>query len=80
MPQTTAAEDAAKDAISNSPGVASVLPFLYIAWADGLLTPTQIERINAGIKEVAYNAEYPLGGPSLALLREANVKVRKLEV
>ena len=55
MPQTTAAKDVAKDieadAIPNSPGVASVLPFLYIAWADGLLTPTQIEQINARIKE-----------------------------
>ncbi len=34
-----------------TPGVASVLPFLYIAWADGLLTPTQIAQINARIKE-----------------------------
>ena len=59
MPQTTAAKNAAKDAakdvevdaIPNSAGVASVLPFLYIAWADGLLTPTQIEQINARIKE-----------------------------
>ena len=36
--------------------------------------------INAGLVEVVYNADYPLGGGSLALLREANVKVRKLEI
>ena len=35
----------------SSPGVAAVLPFLYIAWADGLLTPTQIEEIGMHIKE-----------------------------
>ena len=28
-----------------SRGVAAVLPFLYVAWADGLLTPTEIETI-----------------------------------
>jgi dCMP deaminase len=34
--------------------------------------------INAGIGEVVYNADYPLGGASLALLREAAVKVRQV--
>ncbi len=33
-----------------SPGFASVLPFLYIAWADGLLTPTQVDQIRARIE------------------------------
>ena len=28
-----------------SRGVASVLPFLYVAWADGLLTPAEIEAV-----------------------------------
>ncbi|GAB5537447.1 MAG: acyl-CoA dehydrogenase [Rubricoccaceae bacterium] len=28
-----------------SRGVASVLPFLYVAWADGLLTPSEIEAV-----------------------------------
>jgi acyl-CoA oxidase len=32
-----------------SPGIVSVLPFLYIAWADGLLTPTQVAQINARV-------------------------------
>ena len=35
--------------------------------------------INAGLSEVVYSASYPLGGASLALLREAGLKVRKLE-
>jgi dCMP deaminase len=35
--------------------------------------------INAGITEVVYNANYPLGETSLALLREAGVKVRQLD-
>lgn len=34
--------------------------------------------INAGIGEVVFSAEYPLGDVSLRLLREAGVKVRKL--
>ena len=34
-----------------SPSSASILPFLYIAWADGLLTPTQIETVRGHIKE-----------------------------
>jgi len=33
--------------------------------------------INAGIAEVVYNADYPMGGISLALLREAGVKTRQ---
>ncbi len=36
--------------------------------------------INAGLLEVVYNSDYPLGETSLALLREANVKLRKLEM
>jgi len=34
--------------------------------------------INAGIVEVVYSAEFPLGDVSLGLLREAGVKVRQL--
>jgi deoxycytidylate deaminase len=36
--------------------------------------------INAGIEEVAYNASYPLGEGSLALLREAGVKLRQVSL
>ena len=35
--------------------------------------------INAGIVEVVYNQDYPLGDVALALLRESGVKVRQLE-
>ena len=34
--------------------------------------------INAGIEEVAFNAQYPLGEAALALLREARVKLRQV--
>jgi dCMP deaminase len=34
--------------------------------------------INAGLMEVVYNADYPLGDVSLALLREAGLKVRQV--
>ena len=33
--------------------------------------------INSGVAEVIYNADYPMGDVSLALLREAGVKVRQ---
>ena len=35
--------------------------------------------INAGLVEVVYDSHYPLGDSSLSLLREANVKVRRLD-
>ena len=46
-----------EDALPNSPGITSVLPFLYIAWADGLLTPTQIEQVSTRIKEQRWLSE-----------------------
>jgi acyl-CoA oxidase len=45
------------DDIPDSPGITSVLPFLYIAWADGLLTPTQIEQVSARITEQQWLSE-----------------------
>ena len=36
--------------------------------------------INAGLAEVVYAADFPLGDVSVALFREAGVKVRRLEV
>jgi len=36
--------------------------------------------INAGIVEVVYNGDYPLGEISLSLLREAGVKVRQVDL
>jgi hypothetical protein len=37
----------------DSLGIVSVLPFLYIAWVDGVLTPMQIELINESIQTQA---------------------------
>ena len=34
--------------------------------------------INAGLVEVVYNADYPLGETSLALLAEAGLTLRKV--
>jgi deoxycytidylate deaminase len=34
--------------------------------------------INSGIEEVAYNAHYSMADVSLALLREAGIKVRQV--
>ena len=36
--------------------------------------------INAGITEVVYNAQYPMGTVALALLKEAGVKVRQVSL
>ena len=41
------------------------------------LTCTKM-TINAGLTEVVFSADYPLGGVSLELLREAGVKVRQV--
>jgi len=49
---------------------------LYTTFAPCLTCTKMI--INAGIDEVAYNAAYPLGDVSLALLREAGVKLRQV--
>lgn len=49
---------------------------IYTTFAPCLMCTKMI--INAGIEEVAYNAAYPLGDVSLALLREAGVKARQV--
>ena len=36
--------------------------------------------INAGLEEVVYNMDYPLGETALNLLREAGVKVRTVSI
>jgi dCMP deaminase len=51
---------------------------LYSTFCPCLMCTKMI--INAGIAEVVFGAEYPLGDVSLRLLREAGVKVRKLAV
>jgi len=49
---------------------------LYTTFCPCLMCTKMI--INAGIAEVVYSADYPLGDVSLRLLREAGVKVRQL--
>jgi dCMP deaminase len=51
---------------------------LYTTFSPCLMCTKMI--INAGLTEVVYNAEYPLGGVSLNLLREAGVKVRQVSI
>jgi dCMP deaminase len=51
---------------------------LYTTFSPCLMCTKMI--INAGIEEVAYNAAYPMGDVSLALLREAGVKVRQVKL
>ena len=46
MTETTTAVE---DAVPYSPGIVSILPFLYIAWSDGLLTPAQVAQIETRI-------------------------------
>jgi dCMP deaminase len=48
---------------------------LYTTYSPCLLCSKMI--INAGIREVVYNSEYPLGGSALKLLRGAGIIVRK---
>jgi dCMP deaminase len=50
---------------------------LYTTYCPCLLCTKMI--INAGIREVVYNAEYPLGDVSLRLLREGGLKVRQAD-
>jgi dCMP deaminase len=49
---------------------------LYSTFSPCLLCTKMI--INAGISEVIYNHDYPLGDTSLALLKEAGIQIRKL--
>jgi dCMP deaminase len=51
---------------------------LYTTYCPCLLCTKMI--INAGIAEVVYNADYPLGEVSLALLKEAGVKTRQTAI
>jgi dCMP deaminase len=51
---------------------------LYSTFSPCLICTKMI--INAGIEEVIYNAEYPLGESSLKLLEEAGVETRQLDL
>jgi dCMP deaminase len=51
---------------------------LYTTFSPCLLCTKMI--INAGIAEVVYNQDYPLVGPAKALLQEAGVQLRKINL
>lgn len=51
---------------------------LYTTFSPCLLCTKMI--INAGIREVVYNEEYPLSGSSFALLEEAGVAARRVKI
>src|SRR5207302_7679745 len=51
---------------------------LYTTFCPCLLCTKMI--INAGVVEVVYNQGYPLASPAQALLKEAGVKVRKVNL
>jgi len=51
---------------------------LYTTFSPCLLCTKMI--INAGVLDVVYNQEYPLAGPAQALLKEAGVKMRKINL
>jgi dCMP deaminase len=51
---------------------------LYTTYSPCLICTKMI--INSGIREVVYNAHYPLGNESIALLQEAGIQVRQIEV
>jgi dCMP deaminase len=51
---------------------------LYTTFSPCLLCTKMI--INAGVVEVVYNQDYPLAGPAQALLKEAGVKIRKINL
>ena len=59
-------------------GVTVKAATIYTTFCPCLMCTKMI--INSGIEEVVYNAEYPLAETSLALLKEAGVKVRKVTV
>ena len=59
-------------------GVTVKAATIYTTFCPCLMCTKMI--INSGIDEVVYNAEYPLAETSLALLKEAGVKVRKVTV
>jgi dCMP deaminase len=59
-------------------GVAIKGSTLYTTFSPCLICTKMI--INSGIQEVVYNAHYPLGEQSIALLQEAGVLVRRIEL
>jgi len=59
-------------------GIAIKDSTLYTTFSPCLLCTKMI--INSGIQEVVYNQSYSMAGPAVDLLKEANVKLRKIEL
>lgn len=59
-------------------GIAIKGSTLFTTFSPCLLCTKMI--INGGIAEVVYNQDYPLGGPAQKLLKEAGVKVRRINL
>jgi dCMP deaminase len=59
-------------------GISIKASTLYTTFSPCLLCTKMI--INAGVSEVVYNTEYPLAGPAQALLKEAGVRLRKINL
>ena len=59
-------------------GIAISGSIIYTTYSPCLTCSKMI--INAGIKKVVYNADYPLGESALAMLREAGVEAQKASV
>ena len=51
---------------------------LYTTYSPCLLCTKMI--INSGIREVVFNADYPMGEVSMGLLKEAGIEVRKVKI
>lgn len=59
-------------------GISIKASTLYTTFSPCLLCTKMI--INAGVTEVVYNQDYPLGKPAQALLKEAGVHLRKVNL
>ncbi len=43
-----------KDAIPFSPGILSIIPILYVAWSDSILSPSEMQLIHKNIKKLDF--------------------------
>jgi len=59
-------------------GISTAGASIYTTYSPCLTCSKMI--INAGIKKVVYNADYPLGKAALEMLQEAGVEIKKIEV
>jgi len=48
---TTKSQQEKLDITSEAPGLLPLLPMLYIAWADGILSPSELKTIQKKLKK-----------------------------